>query len=255
MEVSVVNAKGTSHLLRVQCWSRGAGFPPLTLEEKQSPRDRQEDSTWIGLPTQRPLPSSSEVRMEKNWQDSSHYWPVPTDKEEKGATSSYAYSFNVIENLEYVGCGASMVYMRYYLLKIMMHVCYHDLHPTHKETEAPKEWKSYGNCTGTKVELQIPVSLTPGYMFFTKVIVFLLHFHNEISLEEENEHYAHVAPNTVTASPWCIFFHSSLLPADVVLYIQFCNLTFSTLCFSLLLHGFYSHHFNDVHNIPLLGRC
>ena len=45
MEVSVVNAKGTSHLLRVQCWSRGAGFPPLTVEEKQSPRDRQENST------------------------------------------------------------------------------------------------------------------------------------------------------------------------------------------------------------------
>ena len=60
--------------------------------------------------------------------------------------------------------------------------------------------------TGIKVELQIPVSLTPEYMFFTKVIVFLLYFHNEISLEEEKEHYSRVAPNTVTASPWCISF-------------------------------------------------
>ena len=104
-------------------------------------------------------------------------------------------------------------------------------------------------------EIQIPVSLTPEYMFFTKVILFMLHFHVEISLEEAKEHYAQFAPNIVTASPRCVFFLSSLLPAEIILYIQICNMTFSTLCFSILLHRFYSHHFNDVHNIPLLGRC
>ena len=45
MEVSIVNVKGTSLLLRVECWSRGAEFPSLTLEEEQSPRARQENST------------------------------------------------------------------------------------------------------------------------------------------------------------------------------------------------------------------
>ena len=72
--------------------------------------------------------------------------------------------------------------------------------------------------TGIKVELQIPVSLTPEYMFFTKVIVFLLYFHNEISLEEEKEHYSRVAPNTVTASPWCISF-----PLPSFLLKSFCT--------------------------------
>ena len=80
------------HSSWVECWSRGAGFPPLTLEEKQSPRDRQENSTWIGLPTQFLLPSSSGVRMEKNWQNSSHYRPVPTDKEKTVSTSSVQFS-------------------------------------------------------------------------------------------------------------------------------------------------------------------
>jgi len=86
MEVSIVNVKGTSLLLRVECWSRGAEFPSLTLEEEQSPRARQENSTWIGLPTQFPLLSSSEVRMERNWQNSSHCWPVPADKGKRAST-------------------------------------------------------------------------------------------------------------------------------------------------------------------------
>ena len=36
---------------------------------------------------------------------------------------------------------------------------------------------------------------------------------------EEKEYYAQVAPNTVTASPWCIFFHSSLLPLSFSLIV------------------------------------
>lgn len=55
-------------------------------------------------------------------------------------------------------------------------------------------------------EIQIPVSLTPEYMFFTKVILFMLHFHAEISLEEGKGHYAQFTPNIVTASPGVFSF-------------------------------------------------
>ena len=40
----------------------------------------------------------------------------------------------------------------------------------------------------------------------------------EISLEEEKEHYSRVAPNTVTASPWCISF-----PLPSFLLKSFCT--------------------------------
>lgn len=81
----------------------------------------------------------------------------------------------------------------------------------------------------------------------------MLHFHVKVSLEGEKEHHPQFYPHIATACPWCV---SSTLPSCWnILHSQFCSLIFFTLCFSILLHGFYSHHFNDLHNIPLLGRC
>lgn len=76
------------------------------------------------------------------------------------------------------------------------------------------------------------------------------HFHVKIPLEEER-----ILPTVVPHHSHSLCFLSPFLPAEIILYIQFYNLIYFPLCFSILLHGFYSHHFNDLHNIPLLGRC
>lgn len=125
----------------------------------------------------------------------------------------------VIENLEYVGCGIifSKSWCIYAIITSILHI---------RKLKLQKSEKVMG--TAIKVELQIPVSLTPEYMFFTKVIVFLLYFHNEISLEEEKEHYAQVAPNTVTASSRCISF-----PLPSFLLKSFCTSNSVTWLFPL----------------------
>lgn len=96
-------------------------------------------------------------------------------------------------------------------------------------------------------EVRSPVSLTSKCRFFTKVVLFMVHIHVEISLEE-GKNPTHYSPLTQPLMVLCVssFTPPSLL-AEIILYIQFCNLTLSTLHFSILLHGLYSHHFNDVH--------
>lgn len=137
-----------------------------------------------------------------------------------------------------------------YLLKILIGKCFHYLRPTNKvtETEGVKNWwKSHKH--GVTELVSKPGSNCWGRICCLRYTSTLRY------LWKKKENIAHVSPlpQPLLVPGMCTFILPSLWLKCV---IQFYRLIFFlTLCFSILLHGFYSHHFNDLPHIPSLDRC
>ena len=112
MELSIVNVKGTSHLLREECWGRGAvALSPHFREEKWSPRDSQENMAWIGPHSFQP---NSLYHLHQKWglrrtdRIAATIGQSPLTRR-KEAPLLMPTHLTVIENLIHVRCGANTV--------------------------------------------------------------------------------------------------------------------------------------------------